>query len=626
MFLSPQQRKIDDVLFNLEQALRSTDDVKQPPAKKMRFPGSLYSTLAKYGIKTKSKFASDSKPGEIPIIKSSAPHLSAILSRAATRKEKAAQREEVARASVASPSTAISQPAPVEYRPSSTASFLSRLSTYKLSTYSTKPPPIDAVVAAKAGWINQGKERLVCGICKASWVLATRDGLSKDAANALIEKQRVSLVQMHREGCPWRTRQCDDSIYCIPLKSPSVLSKEIKSSAMELDSKKVLEGVEIRHPLTSSQVQALLSALSSVKLPQPSDAEGDEVLSEDRAIQEAVTTLAEPSQDAILTAVFGWSLAPPTLDSRPRTSSAAGTSSVSHTPELSSITRQPSQNDSSISEAGTSRPSRIPVPRSSATTARLQRQEVARKRDETLIHCELCRRRVGLWAFKNIDESAAESGASVNATSSSDSAPRTRSSTAANGPSRLPVRRVSQGPMPKRQFDLLKEHRPFCPYVVRSTVVPSLSSLGISTSPTRSASASHVIPSSRPSACRSSSASSFNFNFSTTRYATHHTHHPEIGSNGTLNDPAAVEGWRAVLTMVMRTGLGRRQRQQLHMRSVSSPLAGEHGTLTTSPATASGENERDGDAMEIDSIRATVEDVKKRGGRDLLRYIKTLFA
>lgn len=50
-----RQRKLDDALFNLEQALRSSDDVQRPPTKKMKFPASLYSTLAKYGIKTKSK-------------------------------------------------------------------------------------------------------------------------------------------------------------------------------------------------------------------------------------------------------------------------------------------------------------------------------------------------------------------------------------------------------------------------------------------------------------------------------------------------------------------------------------------------------------------------------------------
>ncbi len=28
-------------------------------------------------------------------------------------------------------------------------------------------------------------------------------------ANALVEKQRVQLVDMHKDGCPWKTGQCD---------------------------------------------------------------------------------------------------------------------------------------------------------------------------------------------------------------------------------------------------------------------------------------------------------------------------------------------------------------------------------------------------------------------------------
>ena len=68
-----------------------------------------------------------------------------------------------------------------EYRPSSTSSFLSRLSTFKLTTYANKPAAIDAVAAAKCGWVNDGKDRLVCGICGVSWVVANKDGMNREA-------------------------------------------------------------------------------------------------------------------------------------------------------------------------------------------------------------------------------------------------------------------------------------------------------------------------------------------------------------------------------------------------------------------------------------------------------------
>ena len=59
------------------------------------------------------------------------------------------------------------------------------------------------------------------------------------------------------------------------------------------------------------------------------------------------------------------------------------------------------------------------------------------------------------------------------------------------------------------------------------------------------------------------------------------------------------EGWRAVLTVILRTGLGRRQRQR--------SLRISSGTAET----PGGEGEQD--AMEVDNIHAMVEGVKNRG-------------
>ena len=104
------------------------------------------------------------------------PHLTAILTRAATRTRKALPLK-----FSGSPSPAPALPPTAEYRPSSITSFLSRLSTFKLATYANKPPAVDAVAASKSGWTNDGKDRLVCGLCASSWVLAGREGMSRDA-------------------------------------------------------------------------------------------------------------------------------------------------------------------------------------------------------------------------------------------------------------------------------------------------------------------------------------------------------------------------------------------------------------------------------------------------------------
>ena len=100
---------------------------------------------------------------------SKAPRLAAILARTATKTRK--------------PFNFARRPSNIahDYRPSSTASFLARLETYELNTYSNKPPEIDAVAASKCGWVNDGKDRLKCGLCDASWVVVGREKMNKDA-------------------------------------------------------------------------------------------------------------------------------------------------------------------------------------------------------------------------------------------------------------------------------------------------------------------------------------------------------------------------------------------------------------------------------------------------------------
>lgn len=116
----------------------------------------------------------------------------AILSRTATRARKA---NPFKTGSTRPPPVLSSSIPGAEYSPSSTAAFLARLATYKLTTYANKPPVIDAVAAAKCGWMNEGKDRLVCGICTVSWVLASKEGLHKDAGKCGIYiEMRLQLM------------------------------------------------------------------------------------------------------------------------------------------------------------------------------------------------------------------------------------------------------------------------------------------------------------------------------------------------------------------------------------------------------------------------------------------------
>ncbi|KAG2074156.1 zf-C3HC-domain-containing protein [Suillus decipiens] len=517
MSIRATKRKFDDALQSLDSAVAPAKSLPERPAasKRPHMTRSLYSTLAKYGIQSNIPKPSIDTLDKHDISKA-APHLAAILARAKSKG--------------ATPYAHPSLPAPAsltsEYRPSSTQSFLSRLSTYKLTTYANKPPQIDAVAAAKCGWINDGKDRLVCGICDVSWVVAGRDGMTREAANALVEKQRIQLVEMHKDGCPWRTRQCDSSIYRVPLQAPAAMARGIKSNALALEP--LLTDVMIKHPLSASQLASLRSAISSVK---PSQAQS---ASENESAMH-VDADPESSDTAIVTALFGWSLAPPAPPSeRNRTPSSSRITTMSR-PASPSLSRS-----SSVPRTVQWGRADSPSPRSSspltsisqlggtALRTRMPRLSDIGKsaRDASLLHCSLCQRRVGLWAF--IPQSV---------------------------PSPVDSSPISTK---KRQFDVLNEHRLYCPFVVLSTVVPKL--------PT---------PSTSP-----------------------------LPANVAAD--SAIEGWRAVLTVVLRHGLSERQRN-----ARLSLSGGDSETMH-------------GIDDELEGVEAMVAGVKSKGGRELLKYVKGL--
>ncbi|KAG1750702.1 C3HC zinc finger-like-domain-containing protein, partial [Suillus lakei] len=514
------QRKFDDALQSLDSAVAPAKPLPERPTapKRPHMTRSLYSTLAKYGIQSNVPKPPIDTPDKHDISKT-APHLAAIVARS---KSKGA-------IPFAHPSVPALASLASEYRPSSTQSFLSRLATYKLATYANKPPQIDAVAAAKCGWINDGKDRLVCGICDVSWVVAGRDGMTREAANALVEKQRIQLVEMHKDGCPWRTRQCDASIYRVPLQAPASMARDIKSHALALEP--LVTDVVIKHPLSASQLSSLRSAIASVK---PVQAQPE---SENEAAMQ-VDADPQPSDTAIVTALFGWSLAPPAPPSeRNRTSSLSRIATISRpvSPSLSrasSVARtaqwgrgdspspRPSSPFTSISQPGGT-PVRARTPRLS---------DIGKSaRDASLLHCSLCQRRVGLWAFTP-----------QSTLSPQDGSPPPHPSTK------------------KRHFDVLNEHRSYCPYVVPSTVVPKLP----------------ILPTS------------------------------PISANALAD--GAIEGWRAVLTVVLRHGLSERQ------RSVRLSLSGGDNAVTH------------GIDDELEGVEAMVAGVKSKGGRELLKYVKGL--
>lgn len=126
--------------------------------------------------------------------------------------------------------------------------------------------------------------------------------------------------------------------------------------------------------------------------------------------------------------------------------------------------------------------------------------------------------------------------------------------------------------LPRRSFDLLKEHRSYCPYVVRSTMVPSL--------PIPPMFAASVKPNPGSSNGHSSSLSVSQFNDKT-------------------NTSGALEGWKAVLFVVLRYGMAHRQRIEYNFLARKDPQSDGAGKGL--------------DTMEVDSVRAMVTGVKARG-------------
>ncbi|KAI0084054.1 C3HC zinc finger-like-domain-containing protein [Irpex rosettiformis] len=559
------KRKFEDALHVLDDAVRpsSSNEEIHPPPKKPRPSGparSLYTTLAKYGIKKETK--TSAQETQLQSLSKSAPHLVAILSRTATR----ARRANPFRSSTTTTTVVKFGDIASEYRPSSTSSFLQRLATYKLTTYANKPPAIDAVAAAKCGWVNDGKDRLVCGICNVSWVLAGKEGMNRDAANALVEKQRVQLVDMHKDGCPWKMRQCEASIYRVPLQTPAATAKELKINAIKLDS--AMTDVQIKHPLTAAQTQALEGIIKSVKLQEAFVATEDEPTQV--APNESISTaglfsapllFGDPSSTAIITALFGWSVMPPTIrDESPRRSLSRATSLAPSTPRHANLSATPRRISCNLT----------PVPSGITRLSSVARHSAAlsstsavppNTTNTTLLHCNLCQRRIGLWAFLP---------------------PQPGNTESSDGKSSAPVQKDSA---PRRQLDVLKEHRSYCPYVVRSTTVPSL-------------------PIPPPPSSTGQSTSTLNLNSSLSQ----------------LNGSGDLEGWRAVLSVVLRYGAAQRQRLRL-------PQGGNWVERRSLDSTNGGERDGadgPGGDREVDPVAAMVEGVKMRGGRELLKYVKGL--
>ncbi|KDQ19302.1 hypothetical protein BOTBODRAFT_51734 [Botryobasidium botryosum FD-172 SS1] len=468
----------------------------------------------------------------------------------------------------------ISHPLPLSskppYRPSSSSDFLTRLATFKFTTYRDKPAVIDAAAASRCGWKNDGKDRLVCDNCGNAWVVAGTGGLGRDAANTLVERQKAALVTSHKDTCPWRKRQCEPSIYRIPLTSSTAAARDVRSRALYLTP--MVHNVSIKHPLTAGSLSSVQNAMSSISSPVPTAtaSSSSHPPSPPTSAPNSPLLMSQPSEKAVILALFGWQAygSPPSPSSGRPLSRSGLPGRPDSLSRASSPPLRTTRTASLVLPLDFSAPVLGSTRRDVSSSASIRSVPVGpgyREKD-AMLHCALCQRRLGLWAFTPRGTSSphlADLPDNDNASMDSLAATATAHGTASTSTSGTAAAGAT------RSLDVLKEHRSFCPYVVRSTPIPPLPSL------------------SPPSA---------------------------KGKRGGGAEDALVEGWKAVVNVVGRCGMGMRVRRR-------SGIAGL-GTSGSAGVTSEGGGD-DEDTMSVDNL---VENVKRGGSKDLLRFVKNLLS
>ncbi|CDZ97543.1 Zinc finger, C3HC-like [Phaffia rhodozyma] len=145
------------------------------------------------------------------------------------------------------------------FLPFSLAAYTARLSTYTLLSFSS--PAFTPQDASIFGWINKGRNRLVCASCQAAWVVSSFKGLGDKPASRLKERMRRELLEAHTKPCPWRTSQTDPTSFGNV--TGHMMTDELVRRANEIDKLVDLQHVELVHPLNSHQIASLLPNTSS---------------------------------------------------------------------------------------------------------------------------------------------------------------------------------------------------------------------------------------------------------------------------------------------------------------------------------------------------------------------------
>lgn len=327
------------------------------------------------------------------------------------------------------PSTTKLDPSLTAYSPTSLPHLLSRLTTFRLSTYPPpKPRSLSAPAMALAGWCNQGgKDRLVCGSCGRSWVVSTPSaasgGWNGEAGRLLETKVVVSVLEAHDRACPWRTRPCQPGLYRLSWTGPKGAAEDVVERARAIEASGVFDeddedsderdpnDLPIRHPLEAEDLEGLAAAATLILSQRAARAQTRLAsrLQTPEPGASTQTSIPLPPTPALVLALFGW-----TVESSPPPTLPAPS------------TRAPSTFRGSVPPPASSRRGSVIPPSPTKASAPAQAPST-----DAILSCSLCLRRFGAWTLVADDRTA-----------------------------RKPV-------------DVLREHRDFCPYVDPLAGLPS---------------------------------------------------------------------------------------------------------------------------------------------------------
>ncbi|SCZ98407.1 BZ3500_MvSof-1268-A1-R1_Chr3-2g06349 [Microbotryum saponariae] len=187
-----------------------------------------------------------------------------------------------------------SLPKPPTYEPTSLRSLISRIRTYRSTTFTPgKPSPLDALHCALLGWVSHKTQRdqIECTTCHALLSVAPLPSphtWSSEPGRLLAQTYEAELRLAHLRTCPWRVKGASLRLYRLPQWGRKALIQELGQQAKELQQTLGdLHGLTLQGPSREPHRVALRHCLD--------------------ILQQGLSNTDETTREHLLLALFGWS-------------------------------------------------------------------------------------------------------------------------------------------------------------------------------------------------------------------------------------------------------------------------------------------------------------------------------